>query len=187
MAQTRTKRGGSTSSTSSARRPNASRAASRSPRSNGSRSTATSAGRTGSRAAQRAPSSRASAGAARSQEAETRQGTSFGNIVSKAKTPLIAGGAAAAGLVGGVALSRNGGKKGLSIPRIAGTPRRKTPTISPPRMPRPKLRRSDSTRKALGATAKALGKTAAEIGKTGYRVGELTSEVRRVREQARND
>ena len=51
----------------------------------------------------------------------------------------------------------------------------------------PKLGKSDSMGKALGNTAKALGKTAVEIGKAGYRVGELTGEVRRVREQARND
>jgi hypothetical protein len=184
MAETRTKSGGNTRSASAARRPGGARTASKSQRSNGARNATASAGGTGARAARRTPPKRARA-AARSQTAETSQGTSFGDIVSKAKTPLIAGGAAAAGLVGGVALSRNSGKKGFSMPQIGG--KRKAPSISRPKMPTPQLGKSDSTRKALGATAKALGKTAVEIGKAGYRVGELTSEVRRVREQARND
>ena len=188
MAQTTTKSGGNTRSTSTARRPGGARTASRSSRSqrsNGARNATASSSRTGARAGKRTPPKRTGAAAARSQTAETNQGTSFGDIVSKAKTPLIAGGAAAAGLVGGVALSRNSGKKGFSMPQIGG--KRKAPSISLPKMPRPQLGKSDSTRKALGATAKALGNTAVEIGKTGYRVGELTSEVRRVREQARND
>jgi hypothetical protein len=35
--------------------------------------------------------------------------------------------------------------------------------------------------------AKVLGKTAKEIGKAGFRAGELTTEVRRVREQMGKD
>jgi hypothetical protein len=187
MAETRTKSGGNTRSSTTARRANRARSAPRGQRSNGSRSTTASARGTGPRAGKRTPPKRAGATAARSQAqtVEAGQGTSFGDIVSKAKTPLIAGGAAAAGLVGGVALSRNSGKKGFSMPQIGG--KRRAPNISLPKMPSPQLGKSDSTRKALGATAKALGNTAVEIGKAGYRVGELTSEVRRVREQARND
>jgi len=88
-------------------------------------------------------------------------------------------------LAGGIALARNGRSKGLSIPKVSGS--RGKSNISLPKVSMPKLTKSDSTGKALGATAKALGKTAVEIGKAGYRVGELTAEVRRVREQARND
>jgi hypothetical protein len=98
---------------------------------------------------------------------------------------LLAGGAAAAGLAGGIALSRVGRDKGLSMPKLGGK-RKSGPSISMPKVSNP-LAKGDTARKALGATAKALGNTAVEIGKAGYRVGELTTEVRRVREQARND
>jgi hypothetical protein len=77
---------------------------------------------------------------------------------------MIAGGAALAGLAGGVALSRNGARRkvlGLPVPRIGGS----------------------GTRKALDGAAKAFGNAAKEIGKAGYQVGELTTEVRRVRER----
>jgi len=111
------------------------------------------------------------------------QGTTFSEVLSKAKTPLLAGGAAVAGLVGGLALARNGGSKGISVPSIGGKRKKSTPSISLPKVSAPKLGKTDAG-KALGATAKALGNTAVEIGKAGYRVGELTSEVRRVREQA---
>jgi hypothetical protein len=70
----------------------------------------------------------------------------------------LAGGAAVAAVVGGVAIARGGSRK------------RKRPAL--PSMG------------ALRATAKALGGAAVEIGKVSYRVGELTSEIRRVREQA---
>jgi hypothetical protein len=186
MAQSTTKSAGNTRSESTARRAGGSRTSSRTQRADGSRATTASASRAGARAGGRAPSKRSRDTAARSQVAETTPGTSFGDIVSKAKTPLIAGGAAAAGLVGGIALSRGSGKT-LSMPQIGGKRNRRTPSISLPAMPKPRLGKSDSTRKALGATAKALGNTAVEIGKTGYRVGELTSEVRRVREQVSND
>jgi hypothetical protein len=77
---------------------------------------------------------------------------------------MIAGGAALAGLAGGIALSRNGSRRkvlGMPMPRVGG----------------------GSTRKALDGAATAFGEAAKEIGKAGYQVGQLTSEVRRVRER----
>src|SRR5215204_4320070 len=168
MAQTRTKSGGSTRSTSRSRRSNGSQAASTSRRSNGSSSTRATASGRGARASKRTSPKRASGAATKSRQAksrqaeETRQGTSFGDVVSKAKTPLLAGGAAAAGLIGGVALSRNNGKKGVSMlkgvsmPKIGAKRQRKTPSVSMPKLPKPKLGSGDNTSKALGATAKAL-------------------------------
>jgi len=89
-------------------------------------------------------------------------------------------------VAGGIALSRNGVVKGL--PKI-GRKRKKAsmPNLSVQNVPRPKLGKGETTAKALGATAKALGNAAVEVGKAGYRVGELTSEVRRVREQVSDD
>jgi hypothetical protein len=86
-------------------------------------------------------------------------------VVSKAKTPLIAGGAALAGAAGGMALSRNGTRRkvlGVAMPHIDF---------------------SGDTRKALGGATRAFGNAAKELGKAGYQLGQLTSEVRRVRER----
>jgi hypothetical protein len=78
--------------------------------------------------------------------------------MSKAKTPMIAGGAALAGLAGGAALARNGSRgSGLSLPK-------------------PSFGGGTSVAKALGTAAK-------EIGKAGYKAGELANEVRKVREE----
>jgi hypothetical protein len=87
--------------------------------------------------------------------------------VVSAKAPAVVGGAAAlVGLAGAAALVLNGRGKRHSFSDVI------------------KKRRRKATRKALGATTKALGKTTVAVGKAGYRVGELTTEVRRVREQA---
>jgi hypothetical protein len=180
MAQTKNKRGGSTRTTGTARRSNGSRASTRTGRANGSSGTRAATGR--SRSTKPKPTS---AKAQTSIEEGQKQTSTLSEIASKAKTPLLAGGAAVAGLAGGIALARNGRSKGLSIPSVGGS--RSKSNISLPKVSMPKLGKSDSTGKALGNTAKALGKTAVEIGKAGYRVGELTGEVRRVREQARND
>jgi hypothetical protein len=108
--------------------------------------------------------SRTRTGAAKRAVKNAQQGAGRGmaQAANKAKTPAIAGAAALAGLAGGVALARNGsGRKvgGVRIPRM------------------PQLNRAPSTGKALASAA-------SEIGKAGYKLGELTTEVRRVREQA---
>jgi hypothetical protein len=79
---------------------------------------------------------------------------STNGIVDKAKMPLVAGGAALAGLAGGAALAARKRRVGM-LPRVRNG----------------------------GAAAKALGTAAKEVARTGYRVGELTAEVRRTREQ----
>jgi hypothetical protein len=76
--------------------------------------------------------------------------------MSKAKTPLVAGGAALAGLAGGAALAaRNGSRSRFSLPKLGS---------------------SDSVAKALGEAAK-------ELGKAGLKAGDLANEVRRAREE----
>lgn len=184
MAQTKTKSGGNTRSAGTARRRNGSQSTSKARRANGSSRTRGTASKTRSpkRNAANAPMK------ARNVTEESQEHTStLSEIASKSKTPLLAGGAAVAGVVGGIALARNGRSRGLSIPTIGGSRKKSRSSISLPKVSMPKFGRGDSTGKALGATAKALGNTAIEIGKAGYRVGELTSEVRRVREQARSD
>lgn len=84
-------------------------------------------------------------------------GKEAGHAVSKAKIPLLAGGAAVAGTVGGLVLgaSRSGDK-------VLG--------IKLPKSKRVKLRSRD------------LSKAAKEVGRFGENVGELTTELRRARE-----
>jgi hypothetical protein len=95
-------------------------------------------------------------------------GGAVSHAASRAKIPLVAGGAALAGLAGGAALaSRNQGSR-----KILGLP---VPNGSLPRLGNG------------GSTAKALGTAAKEIGKAGFKVGELTAEVRKTREQMTND
>jgi hypothetical protein len=84
-------------------------------------------------------------------------GKEAGHAVSKAKIPLLAGGAAVAGTVGGLVLgaSRSGDKLlGVKLPRSK----------------RVKLRSRD------------FSKAAKEVGRFGENVGELTTELRRARE-----
>ena len=87
---------------------------------------------------------RTSAGSKRPASRTRGAGAAAKDAGRKAKTPLVAGGAALAGLVGGAVLARRNGSS---------------------------------------STAKAFDTAAREFGKAGYRLGQLTSEVRRVREQ----
>jgi len=84
-------------------------------------------------------------------------GKEAGHAVSKARIPLLAGGAAVAGTVGGLVLgaSRSGDK-------VLG--------VKLPRSKRVKLRSRD------------FSKAAKEVGRFGENVGELTTELRRARE-----
>lgn len=84
-------------------------------------------------------------------------GKEAGHAVGKAKVPLLAGGAAVAGTVGGLMLgaSRSGDK-------VLG--------VKLPRSKRVKLRSRD------------FSKAAKEVGRFGENVGELTTELRRARE-----
>ena len=84
------------------------------------------------------------------------------DLARKGKTPIVAGAAAVAGFAGGAALRRTNGRKVLGK------------RIPPIRMPH--VRKGPSAGKALASTA-------SEIGKAGYKLGQLTSEVRKVREQ----
>jgi len=88
-------------------------------------------------------------------------GKEAGHAVSKARIPLLAGGAAVLGTVGGIALgaSRSGDKVlGVKLPK----PRRV------------KLRSKD------------LSKVAREVGRFGENVGELTTELKHAREGLAN-
>jgi hypothetical protein len=161
MAQTKTGRGSANDSARS--RSSSSRSTRSASRSDGSR--ATSGSRSRSSSTPRRSSSRESSGADRSPEREGGPVQAVSTAASKAKTPLIAGGAALAGLAGGIAISRNGGRK-----KVLGVP---IPQVSSGR----------GTKKALDGAAKAFGGAATELGKVGVQVGQLTSEVRRVRER----
>jgi hypothetical protein len=126
-------------------------------RAGGSRTNRSASRSAGGRSASNRRHAPSSAGNAAKSRAQTT-GTAVANAARKARTPVIAGGAALAGLAGGAALARMNGQRkllGLPMPPMGGRP----------------------------STAKALATAAKEIGKTGYKVGQLTSEVRRVREE----
>lgn len=88
-------------------------------------------------------------------------GKEAGHAVGKAKIPLLAGGAAVAGTVGGLVLgaSRSGDK-------VLG--------VKLPRSKRVKIRSRD------------FSKAAKEVGRFGENVGELTTELKRAREGLAN-
>jgi hypothetical protein len=87
---------------------------------------------------------------------------SLGRVASKAKTPLLAGGAAAVGVAGGIALGARQASHGKTLSR------------------RPKVK--------IGPKVKIdshdLAKAAKEVGQLGMDVGQLAAELRRNRESA---
>ncbi len=93
--------------------------------------------------------------------AVSKAGKDAGHAVGKAKIPLLAGGAAVVGTVGGIALgaSRSGDK-------VLG--------VKLPKPKRVKLRSKD------------LSKVAKEVGRFGENVGELTTELKHAREGLAN-
>jgi hypothetical protein len=94
-------------------------------------------------------------------------GHAIGDAASKAKGPAITGGAALAGLVGGMAIAARGGRrKVLGIP-VPGT-RRPLVQIRTPRR---------------NSVAKDVVKAAGTMGKAGGQVAEFATEVRLARQQ----
>jgi hypothetical protein len=187
MAQTKTRRSGSSTrsarsnrNTSARKRSSAKRAPTRRPRAS-SGSSRSSTGR-------RSPRSRASAnGAGKSRSASRpstngvtgtiadisgsigsaveKAGSSVGTVAQRAKVPALVGTAAAAGLAGGVALR----SRMLSRPKVAGVP----------------LPRRNGAFKTMAHEMQQVGK---EIGKAGFRlgVGDLDMEVQRGRGERRD-
>jgi hypothetical protein len=147
-------------------------------RSSSNGASAKSGSRTASRT-RRPPSSRASSGAARkvSSGAQSTRGTvansaqsaghAIGTAASKAKGPAIAGGAAIAGLVGGMTIASRRGRR-----RVLGVP--------VPGAQRPLLK---VKRPARVNTTRNLMKAAGHMGNAGRQMAELATEVRLAREQ----
>lgn len=95
-------------------------------------------------------------------DAVSTAGKGAGQAAGKAKIPLLAGGAALAGTVGGVIIgSTHSGGKVLGI-----------------RLPKPQR---------VKIRSKDLAKAAKEVGRFGENVGELTAEFRRVRQSLAGD
>lgn len=113
------------------------------------------------RASSSAKTSKAKARKTAQKPVQSKPAQSNGNAVSKAKIPLLAGGAAVVGTVGGIALgaSRSGDK-------VLG--------VKLPKPKRVKLRSQD------------LSKVAKEVGRFGENVGELTTELKHAREGLAN-
>ena len=87
-------------------------------------------------------------------------GNGLGKVVSKAKLPLVAGGAAVAGAAGGLAL--------------ASSKQAKKSRLGKAMMRRPKVK----------LDSKDVAKAAKEVGNFGAQVGELATELQRARESA---
>ncbi len=121
----------------------------------------------------RSPGSRSSNGKTRLKavrqtvESSTKEaGQTVGKAASKAKTPLLAGGAALAGAAGGMAIEAMRARR--SHPRrVLG--------IKVPRGKRMRVRSRD------------VVKTAKEVGTLGQQVGELATELRHAREAGGSD
>jgi hypothetical protein len=92
-------------------------------------------------------------------------GQTVGKVASKAKTPLLAGGAAVAGAAGGLAVSAMRSRQSHS---------RKVLGVKMPQPKRVKVRSRD------------VAKAAKEIGTFGQHVGELATELRHAREETGN-
>jgi hypothetical protein len=88
-------------------------------------------------------------------------GQAAGSAVSKAKVPLIAGGAALAGAAGGLALATRQEHRRHGLVRAMG---------------KPKLR----------LTSRDVAKAAKEVGNFSAQMGELATELRRAREETGN-
>lgn len=101
-------------------------------------------------------------GAKAARDAVRSAGKDAAHAASKAKVPLLAGGAALVGTVGGVVIgSTHSGDKvlGISLPK----------------------------RKRVGISSRELAKAAKEVGRFGDNVGELGAELRRVRQGLASD
>lgn len=88
-------------------------------------------------------------------------GHAVGGAVSKAKVPLVAGGAALAGAAGGLMLGRQTRRHGIGAKALS-------------RRPQVKVRSQD------------LAKAAKEVGSFGAQMGRLASELQQTREAAGN-
>jgi hypothetical protein len=153
---------------SSSRSPSNSRSGSARKSSSSRAASAGSNGKTGVDAVKNAVAS----GTQSTKDALTSAGESAGSVLGgaaqRAKGPAMAGGAALAGLAGGIVLATRGSRrKVLGVP-VPGT-RRPLIKVNSPR--RAKVQGKD------------LLKAAGEVGSAGRQVGELASEVRLVRER----
>jgi hypothetical protein len=97
-------------------------------------------------------------------------GEAVSSAAREARTPLIAAGAAAAGLVGGLAL---GARKAAKRPGLTALLSPRRTMLGIPLGPKP------PAQKAL----EALGKGAKRLGSTTAQVSDATDELRQVREQ----
>lgn len=99
-------------------------------------------------------------------ESSTKEaGQAVSKVASKAKTPLLAGGAALAGAAGGMAIGAMRSRQSHSH-RVLG--------VKVPQAKRVKIRSRD------------VAKAAKEVGTFGQHVGELATEIRHAREETGN-
>ena len=94
-------------------------------------------------------------------------GQAIGTAATKAKRPAMAGGAALAGLVGGMAIASRGSRRRLLGVPVPGT-RRPLVKIKTPRR---------------NSVAQDVAKAAGQMGSAGRQMAELATEVRLAREQ----
>jgi hypothetical protein len=168
MAQTKTKSSGSSRRSNAAaaqrRASNRGSTSRKSPnrRSNGGSpgSSPGSSSSAKSRPAARGPVSRAAETTKRKAQ---ESGNTVGKAASKAKTPLVAGGAAVLGAAGGLALGARQARRRRGI------------SVTVPRRPQVKVKSRD------------IAKAAKEVGSFGTQMGRLASEIQQTREAANGE
>jgi hypothetical protein len=97
-------------------------------------------------------------------------GNALGTAAHKAKGPAVAGGAALAGLAGGLAIATRGRRR-----RVLGVP--------VPGSARPLIKITTPRRRTRKGVGRDLMKAAGEVGSAGRQAGEVANEIRLVRQQ----
>ena len=126
-------------------------------RSKASRSTSNSSG-------SKANARRTNANSSRSQSSNGRSTSTVAKVAEKAKLPVIAGGAALAGVAGAVAYNRNHKQRG-----VLGRVKSATPNV--------KLPKADEAVKAVGKAAGTVAERSRQVGEVASRVEKASDTI----------
>jgi hypothetical protein len=112
----------------------------------------------------RSSSSRSTAKSPRSQSSNGRSTSTVAKVAEKAKLPVIAGGAALAGVAGAVAYNRNHKHRG-----VLGRVKSATPNV--------KLPKADEAVKAVGKAAGTVAERSRQVGDVASRVQKASDTI----------
>jgi hypothetical protein len=112
----------------------------------------------------RSSSARSTANSSRSQSSNGRSTSTVAKVAEKAKLPVIAGGAALAGVAGAVAYNRNHKQRG-----VFGRVKSATPNV--------KLPKADEAVKAVGKAAGTVAERSRQVGEVASRVQKASDTI----------